>query len=74
MITPGFGTEVERLRRLFDALCERRLPRRNEGVHGAHHREGRVGCWLEIEFDVALVVRPRPIGHEAHTAKFGGVR
>src|SRR6478672_2899975 len=66
--------EVERLGCLLDALCQRRFSGRNDPIHCVHDGKSGICRRLELEFDVALVVRSRTVGHEADATKFGGVR
>jgi hypothetical protein len=65
---------VEHLGRLLHRRGQGRAATRRESVHRAHDYGPGIGGGLEIEVDVALLVRPRTIGDEADAAKFRGAR
>ena len=65
---------VEHLGRLLHRRGQGRAATRRESVHGLHDDGPGIGSGLEIEVDVALLVRPRTVGDEADAAKFRGAR
>ena len=65
---------VEHLGRLLHRRGQGRAATRRESVHRAHDESPGVRGRLEIEVDVALLVRPRTVSDEADAAKFRGAR
>ena len=73
-MTPGFDLEFERRRGQLHRRRKRGLAGRVQRVDRVHDRCGRVPDRLEVELDIALVVRPGPVGDEPDLAELGGLR
>src|SRR4029079_4176053 len=69
-----FLFEVEHLGRLLYGRSERCLARRHSRVDRAHDGLGSPWRRWELDLDVALVVRPRPVGDETDSPELRDAR